>query len=249
MFSRLITYIRSITRGYRTLNRDDSNDVEKSTEETPLIVKAPASPNPSRDHSDDKSKGIGKAHPAVDISEHFDIDLSLRGHTNQSDTVFVDPAIKKQIDESYDTIDCTSETSSNASELFPSEQYLEVSTGFLRSVLKAGQSAAETLSKMENEQSNRLRYNSETCISTPSSNTSPRSLEAIQSSTNALEIEDKESNRAQRFSESFSATNSSSFLKVILGATMSAADTLAKKIENEKKQSNYSLEHQNGLQN
>ncbi|TGO24092.1 hypothetical protein BPAE_0112g00110 [Botrytis paeoniae] len=87
---------------------------------------------------------------------------------------------------------------------------------------------------MENEQSNRLQYNSETYTSTPSSNTFLRSLEAIQSLTNALEIENKESNRAQHFSDSFSATNSSSFLKATLGAAMSAADTLAKKIENEK---------------
>ncbi|KAF7929725.1 hypothetical protein BELL_0811g00040 [Botrytis elliptica] len=195
MFSRLISYIRSITRGYRRLNGDDLNDVEKSTEKTPLIVKTPATPNHSGDHSDDKSKEIGKAHPTIEISEHFDVDLSLQGRTNQSDTVFVDPAIKKQIDESYDTIDCTSETSSNASELLPSEQHPKVST-FLELMFKPTQKGMHNTCEMENEQSNRVRYNSETYISTPSLNSFPRSPEAIQSSVNTLGTGDKRHNRA-----------------------------------------------------
>ncbi|TGO14467.1 hypothetical protein BTUL_0052g00040 [Botrytis tulipae] len=262
MFSRLIAYIRSITRGYKTLNRDDSNDVEKSTEETPLIVKGLASPNPFGDDSDDRSEGIGKAHPTIEISEHLDIDLSLQGHTDQSDTVFVDPAIKKQIDKSYDTIDCTPQISSNASELLPSEQHPRALSGFFESVVKATHVARENLYKMENEkneQSDRLRYNSETSNNASElrpSEQDPRALsgffespEAIQSSVNALETGDKESSQAQRFSESFLRTSSSSFFRATFGAARSAADTLAKKIEDEKKQSDYSLELQNRLQN
>ncbi|KAF7872000.1 uncharacterized protein EAF02_009105 [Botrytis sinoallii] len=181
--------------GYALLNRDDSNDVEKSTEKTPLIVKTLATPNHSGDHSDDKSKEIGKAHPTIEISEHFDVNLSLQGRTNQSDTFFVDPAIKKQIDESYDTIDCTSETSSNASELLPSKQHSKVST-FFELIFKSTQKEMHNTCKIKGGRGGRFRCDSGACVSTPSSNSFPRSPEAIQSSVNALGTGDKRHNRA-----------------------------------------------------
>ncbi|KAF7953466.1 uncharacterized protein EAE97_000865 [Botrytis byssoidea] len=216
MFSRLIAYIRSITRGYRTLNRNDSIDVEKSTEETPLIIKGLASPNPFGDDSDDKSKGIEKSHPNIEISEQFDIDLSLQAHTNQSETVFVDPAIKKQIDESYDTIDCTSQMSSNASELLPSEQHPRALSGFFELVFKATHIARETLSKMENEkneQSDRFRYNSEIF-------------------NNALELHSFEQHPRAL----------SGFFELVFKATHVARETLSK-MENEKNEQSNQLRY------